>query len=247
MICKQYKQALLELAAAGPETKPDPKLQTHLQACSSCRSAFENERGLFASIDSCLRSSANSEIPSSFIPTLRAQLQRESPAAQGARITNPLFWLPAIAAAAIILFIFASQDRRVKSQPTAEQFATKRTESPVATATTEPSPSQATAAPITAAVGKRPASKAIIRPDKKPGRGSSSAPEILVPPDQEILLARYADQFRRHHQLSATLLTEAAPDQTAELQVPLIQIAKLEVKPLADTQPDGQQNGLREK
>ena len=78
-------------------------------------------------------------------------------------------------------------------------------------------------------------------------RASSSAPEILVPPDQEILLARYADQFRRHHQSSATLLTEVAPDQTAPLQVPLIQIAELDVKPLADTQPDGQQNDLREK
>ncbi len=77
-------------------------------------------------------------------------------------------------------------------------------------------------------------------------RASSSEPEILVPPDQEILLARYADQFRRHHQSSATLLTEVAPDQTAPLQVPLIQIAELEVKPLADTQRDGQQNDLRE-
>jgi hypothetical protein len=249
MTCHHYKQALLELAADGPETKPGPKLQVHLQACSSCRSAFENERSLFASIDSCLRPSANSEIPSSFIPTVRAQLQRESPAAQGARITNPLSWLPAIAiaAATIILFIFASQDRRVKSQPTGEAFATERIESPVAAATTPASPSPASTAPITAAIGKRFASKAIIRPNKRPVRASSSDPEILVPPDQEILLARYADQFRRHRQSSATLLTEVAPDQTAPLQVPLIQIAELEVKPLADTQRDAQQNDLREK
>jgi hypothetical protein len=246
MTCHHYKQALLELAAAGVE--PSPELRAHLQACSSCRGAFENERSLFASIDSCLRSSANSEIPSSFIPTVCAQLQQESPAAQGsARITNPLLWLPAIAAAAIILFIFASQDRRIKSRPTDEHLATKRIESPVATATTAASPSQATNVPITAAVGKRLASKAIIAPDKNPVRASSGGPEILVPPDQEILLARYADRFRRHHQSSATLLTEVAPDQTAPLQVPLIQIAELDVKPLADTQRDSQQNDLREK
>jgi hypothetical protein len=245
MTCNHYKQALLELAARGAE--PDPQLLAHLQACSSCSSAFENERSLFASIDSCLRSSANAEIPSSFIPSVRAQLQRESPATQAARITNPLFWLPAIAAAAIILFIFASQYRRIKPQPTDEPLAIERTESPVATATIAAIPSQATTAPITAAVGKRFASKAMIRPDKKPVRAGSSDPEILVPPDQEILLARYADQFRRHHQSSATLLTEVAPDQTDQLQVPLIQIAELEVKPLADTQRDGQQNDLREK
>jgi hypothetical protein len=246
MTCHHYKQALLELAAAGAETKPDPQLLAHLQACASCRSAFQNERSLFASIDSCLRSSANAEIPSSFIPTVRAQLQRESPAAQGVRITNPLLWLPAIAAAAIILVIFAGQDRRVKSQPT-DELATERTESPVATAPTAASPSQATTAPIAAAVGKRVASKAIIRPDTNSVRAGSSNPEILVPPDQEILLAHYADQFRRHHQSSATLLTEVAPDQTTPLEVPLIQIAELDVKPLADTQQDGQQNDLREK
>jgi hypothetical protein len=230
MICDHYKQALMELAARGAE--PDPQLLAHLQTCSSCRSAFENERVLFASIDSCLRSSSNAEIPSSFIPTLRAQLQRESPAAQAARITNPLFWLPAIAAAAIILFIFASRGRQVKSQPTAEHFATERPESPVASA----SPSQSSTAPITAAVGKRFATKAINTLDKNPVRASSSASEILVPPDQEILLARYADQFRRHNQSSATLLPEVAPDQTDQLQVPLIQIAELDVKPLADDQ-----------
>jgi hypothetical protein len=248
MICHHYRQTILELAAAGPETKADPKLQAHLQTCSSCRSAFENERSLFASIDSCLRSSTNAEIPRSFIPTVRAQLQRESPAARVERITNPLFWLPAIAAAAIILFIFASQDHRVKSQPTADQVATARIESPVATATTTASPSQATTAPIhRSSNGKRHPSDAIISPDQNPVRASSSAPEILVPPDQEILLARYADQFRRHHQSSATLLTEVAPDQTAPLQVLLIQIAELEVKPLADTQRDSQQDDIREK
>ena len=241
MTCHHYKQALLELAAAGVE--PSPELSAHLQACSSCHSTFENERSLLASIDSCLSSSANSEIPSSFIPTLRARLQRESPAAQAARITNPLFWLPAIAAAAIILFIFASRGRQVKAQPTAEHFATERPESPVASA----SPSQSSTAPITAAVGKRFATKAINTLDKNPVRASSSASEILVPPDQEILLARYADQFRRHNQSSATLLPEVTPDQTDQLQVPLIQIAELEVKPLADTQRDGQQNDLREK
>lgn len=246
MTCHHYKQSILELVARGAE--PDPQLRAHLQSCSSCSSAFENERSLFASIDSCLRSSANPEISPSFIPTVRAQLQRESPAAPAARLTNPLFWLPTIAAAAIILFIVASQDRRVKSQPTAEQFATARIESPVATATTAASPSQATTAPThRSSNGNRHPSKTVISPDKNPVPASNSAPEILVPPDQEILLARYADQFRRHHQSSATLLTEVAPDQSTPLQVPLIQIAELEVMPLADTPPDGQQDDLREK
>jgi hypothetical protein len=247
MTCNHYKQALLELAAAGPETKPGPKLQVHLQACSSCRSAFENERSLFASIDSCLRFSATAGIPSSFIPTVRARFQQEvqyevQQESSATRAITPvpdrLLWISALAAAAIILFIFASQDRRVKSQPSDEQLATERIESPVAAATTAASPSKATTAPITAAVGKRFASKAIIGPDKKPVRASSSDPEILVLPDQEILLARYADQFRRHHQSSATLLREVAPDQTDQLQVPLIQIAELDVKPLAPLAPD---------
>lgn len=244
MTCDHYQHALLDLAARGAE--PDPQLFAHMQACSSCHSAFENERSLFASIDSCLRASANAEIPPSFIPTLRAEAvqreaQRERPTVRGSgRITDRLVWASAFAAAAFTLFIFTRPDRRVRPQPVDEQSVTKRTDSPVPPPLTAAKPLQDANHQIVCAIAKPPAGKAVITLDKNSLQTESREPEILVPPDQEILLARYADQFRRRHQSSFTLLTELAPDQTAPLEVPLIQIAELDVKPLAPGQQIGQ-------
>jgi len=244
MTCDHHQHALLELAAHGAE--PDPELSAHLQACSSCHSAFENERSLFASIDSCLRSSANAEIPPSFIPAVRAQLQRESqresPTARGSsRATDRLVWASAFAAAAFILFFFARLDHRLKPQSRDDHFATQTTESPVAPPTIAAAkPPRGDSPRIAPATGKRFTSKAAIVLNKNSQQIKNPEPKIIVPPDQEILLARYADQFRRHHRSSSTLLTEIAPDQTGPLQVPLIQIAELDVKPLASDQQLGQ-------
>jgi hypothetical protein len=253
MICDHYKQDLLELAAAGAESAP--KLHAHLQACSSCRSAFENERSLLASIDSCLRSSANAEVPPSFIPTVRALVQQEVPQESfGTRAIKPVLgrlqWVPALAAATIILFIFARLDRWVKSPSTGEQFVTQQARSPVARQITATKPPQGSSQQITSANRNSLASKAVITLNKNSAQTENRAPEIIVPPDQEVLLARYADQFRRQHQPSSTLLTEIDPDQTGPLRVPLIQIAELDVKPLmplAGDQKYDQESDVRQK
>jgi hypothetical protein len=238
MICDHYKHALVELAAAGAD--PNPQMQAHLQVCASCRSVFENERSLFASIDSCLRSSANAEIPPSFIPTVRArfqqEVQRESPPSRGSRtLTDRLLWVPGLVAAAIILFIFTRPHRRAKLLSTDEQFVTQRAESAVAQPTTPAAakPLQVTSPQNTPAIAKNSAGASVITHKGKSLQIESHEPEILVPPDQEILLARYAAQRGRHHQSSSVLLTETTPDQTGPLQVPLIQIAELDVRPLA--------------
>jgi len=256
MICEYYKHALLELAAAG--AKPAPKLHAHLQACSPCRNAFENERNLLTSIDSCLRSSTNAELPPSFIPTVFAlvqqEVQQEVPQESFAtRAIKPVIgrlqWVPALAAAAIILFIFTHRDRRVTSPSTDEQFTTQRTQSS-ARQSTAAKPLPNAAPQITAALGKSSAAKAVITIDEQSVQTESREPEIIVPPDQEVLLARYADQFRRHHQPSSTLLTDIAPDQTGPLQVQLIQIAELDVKPLtplAGDQKHDQESDVRQK
>jgi hypothetical protein len=246
MICDHHKDVLLELAAAGVE--PDPQLFAHLQACSSCSSTFENERRLFASIDSCLRSSVNAEVPSSFIPTIRAQLQRESlPAQRSSMLTDRLLWVSALAAAVIILFIFAHPDPRFNPQSRDDQLVTQRVQSPVAAPTTDANPSQRTVPPITSAIANSFAHEPAIFPNEKPLQPESRDAEVIVPPDDEILLARYAEQWSRHHHSSSTLSAEINTHQLDPLQVPLIQIAELDVKPLADQQQYEQEHELREK
>jgi hypothetical protein len=251
MICDHYKHALVELAAAGAE--PDQELHAHLQACDSCRSLLESERSLFASIDSYLRSSANADIPPSFIPTVRVRLQQESALAPGSpAITDRLLWVPALVAAAMILFVFTRLNHRVQQPSTDEQAVTQQADSPVALPTTP-----ATAKPlgesvpkIGSAIEKSSASPSVIPHKKRSAQSQTRQAEILVPPDQEILLARYVEHWSRHRQSPPVLQTESAPDHTDPPQLQLIQISALDVKPLAplaDEQEYGQEQDRRQK
>jgi hypothetical protein len=56
--------------------------------------------------------------------------------------------------------------------------------------------------------------------------------EVLVPPDQELVLARYAEYLRR--QTPPLLLADAPVSVVQPLEIELIQIAELDVLPLAD-------------
>ena len=59
-------------------------------------------------------------------------------------------------------------------------------------------------------------------------------PEVLVPRDQDILLAEYAEQWRLHKRGPLLLAQNSDATILAPLQVAPIQIAELDVKLLAD-------------
>jgi hypothetical protein len=58
-------------------------------------------------------------------------------------------------------------------------------------------------------------------------------PEVLVPRDQEVLLAEYAEQWR-FHKRTPLLAQDSDATILAPLQVAQIQIAELDVKLLAE-------------
>src|SRR5277367_1821229 len=76
MPCENYREALTEAAAA--DAVPSGELRSHLDACASCRTAFTEEQQLFAAIDTGLRASANSDVPATFLPRVRANLENTS-------------------------------------------------------------------------------------------------------------------------------------------------------------------------
>jgi hypothetical protein len=64
---------------------------------------------------------------------------------------------------------------------------------------------------------------------------SNPEPEVLVPRDQEVLLARYAEQWRGRKR--APLLAENYGESNLEpLQIAPIQIAQLDVKLMSEEQ-----------
>ena len=103
MPCQHHKEALIEAAAGN--LQPQGELRAHLDACTTCRAAFEQEQSLFASIDAGLHVAANAEVPASLLPRVRARLD-EASAPRRIWAAN---WLVLASAAAIIVALFVAR------------------------------------------------------------------------------------------------------------------------------------------
>jgi hypothetical protein len=225
MNCKSCQDALRGLVAGGSE--PSAELRAHLQLCADCKAFFERERSLFAAMDTGLQVSANTALPSSFFPQLRVRIN-----APRAPFQNPVSVRKVIlvaAAAAVLALSVVRLHHRTAGQPAEVtpggglQPAAEVLSSPV-----EPehpivdSPLQPRSGVV------RAENRRQSTPTKDP------ATEIIVPAEQEVLLARYAEQLAHRRKVPARMSDDALSAATKPLEVDLIQIAQLDVKPLAD-------------
>jgi hypothetical protein len=228
MPCKHYKEALIEAAASG--FQPQGDLRAHVNACDSCRAAFEQEQSLFSSIDAGLQVTANAEMPPSLLPRVRARLQQES-ALSRSWLTN---WLVLASAAGVLVTLSAVH----------AVWRTNVVQKPVETA-------GKTIVPPRVTLPAQKQNPAVLPPMKKNSVSQlhlaiaknsrahetlirrKTMPEVLVPRDQEVLLAEYAEQWR-FHKRAPLLAQDSDATILAPLQVAQIQIAELDVKLLAD-------------
>jgi hypothetical protein len=228
MPCKHYKGALIETAASGADPQGD--LRAHLDGCAECRSAFEQERSIFASIDGGLHVAANAEVPASLLPRVRARLDEES-APRRIWATNLL-----VLASAAVLFVVLLATRALWRPNAAHQ--------PVETTVKVPPPQHATAPSQKEAPGaETPVKKNDVANQQLFVAKRHSAfetlvkgnttPEVLVPHDQELLLAEYAQQWSLHKR-PLLLAQEFDATVLSPLQVAPIQIDELGVKLLAE-------------
>jgi len=226
---EHYKDALIEAAASGAE--PEGELRAHLEACDSCRAVFAEEQTLFASIDAGLHAKVNTEVPTSLLPRVRARLDEAS----APQRSWPLNWFVLAGATAVIAaFLVAS----VAWRPHVEQnLPTNSARSNPSTPVFSPPPQDHAQAPEPSVKNTpfpRPQTF-LAKNFKNSGLPAvrDAIPEVLVPRDQEALLAEYAAQWNLHKR--APLVTRDS-DATivAQLQVAPIQIDELGVKLLAE-------------
>jgi hypothetical protein len=228
MPCRHYKDALIEAAASGAELQGD--LRAHLDACASCREAFEREQSLFASIDAGLRVTANAEVPASLLPRVRARLDEVS-APRRVWGTN---WMVLASAAVIVVAFFAA---RAVRRPNVVQRQVEMVGNTGAPSQVTPSPRNQIPVASTPMEKNSSSSRQVAIAKNSPAPVTlitgKAMPEVLVPRDQEVLLAEYAEQWRLHKR--APLVPQGF-DATvlAPLQVAQIQIDELDVKLLAD-------------
>lgn len=239
MPCEHYKDALIDAAAVGvavAETQSSDArmldLRAHLESCASCREALAEEQFLFAAIDSGIHPAANAEVPTSLVPRVRARLDEFAIARP--RWSSSWFALAggAVAAAAFVLVVTTDQKN---PQPAPTNLAVNRTPAPRILPSSQigqgASPSalakKGNSGPRPSISTPRSSAQPVELTTHKP------TPEILVPRDQEILLASYANHWdsRKHPPLAAGDVDQKAG---ALLEISPIQITELDVKPLAE-------------
>jgi hypothetical protein len=227
MSCTHYKNTLIEAAASGAELQGD--LRAHLAECSDCRAAFEQERSLFASIDAGLHVTANAEMPASLLPRVRVRLD-EVAAPRRIWASN---WVAFASAAVIIVAFFAARSLwRPNTVHAPIETAGEGSAPPRMTPPSQkhdvvvPSGEKNSASQRQLAIAKSPSTHETLVKGK-------TTPEVLVPRDQEVLLAEYAEQWSLHKH---PLLLAQNFDATilSPLQVAPIQIDELDVKLLAE-------------
>jgi hypothetical protein len=228
MPCKLYKDALTEAASSGAE--PRGELRAHLDACASCRAAFEQEQSLFASIDAGLHVAANAEVPASLLPRVRDRL--DEVVAPQRRWLQPLMFAAASVALVLAIFLSALPHR---SRPDSQAKQTPQipiSEAPVIDAGHQNS------GPGTQIVSSN------VNNSQRRGRSTllhavaSSQPEVLVPPDEREAFARFVVVLGERREVALALVrpAEQTKDESASLEP--LQINGLEIKPLEERQTE---------
>jgi len=228
MPCESNQSALTEAAAGAPATAA---LRSHLIVCADCRAALAAKEVLLSSIDAGLRLAANAEVPASLVPSVRARLNEPAP--------RKRWFLPVLvpAAAVLVLAAYAAHSLRQTSTNPSKSAPLNEAASVALQTPIAPLPSQENALSSThpdrgrVAEASRAAHRAALRQDAAEKQDTL---EVLVPQDQEALLASYAQQWRTHKYVR--VIAEEIPKPTLEpVEITPIQIDVHDVKLLTDS------------
>ena len=229
--CEDYRSRLIDTVVA--DSVPSSELRSHLDVCASCRTAFDEEKQLFAAIDTGLRAAANAEVPPSFLPRVGTRL--ENAQASDRRWTPFLIFAAASVAIALTLFVASRPRSAMENSETSHKFSApsrETPETPVREASEKPSP-----------VASGGPHDSLQRRISKRGRsGASTQLEVLVPPDEREALARFIDSQQKRGVVAIALVVSTSSKKDEPMTVEPLEIAELEVKPLealVSQVPDG--------
>jgi len=222
MLCKQFKDALVEAASSG--TEPQGELCVHLAACVDCRTTFAREQALFSSIDSGLHVAANTEVPASLLPRVRARLVEE------AAPKYRWFYVWSVLAASVALAMALLLIRNGPHTAEPPLIATRQLPGSSSPSEIVPSAGENSARPsVTKAIHRNHHQALFPKSAVK-----IEQPQVLVPVGQERVIALLIQDLRRGEGAGEALAAYAREQQLQDLRISPLEVSPLEVKPLSD-------------
>ena len=222
MNCKRAKGKIVNELASG-ESGFGGQLGQHLQDCAACRAFLTNQAALFQAIDSHVHALANAPMPPSLLPCIRVRLQDEVLSGpQGTRT-----WQLAAIAALVVLSAAVGLQMRRSAAP---EHATE-SRPPVASSE---SVNRARPADYPA---EKPVAKStyarMVRKRSVPAH--SSTPEIRILPEEQQAFRLFVGRISEDRGTAIALTSVAPENGEAPVEIALLTIKNVEVKPLEGT------------
>jgi hypothetical protein len=226
MICKQVQQEILDSLAAGDSVLP-VGLLAHQQSCPDCRKYYERQSVLFRSIEQGLELMANSPVPPSLLAVVRTRLDQQA-AARPTRLYGwPLAALAASALLAVALLLFWHRPQLIS--PTAQSA---HTAAPQQNNIEQRSPAQITPE-VPKTTRTRPPHS--IKPrDRSTASGTADepSPEVIVLTEEREAFSRFIARVPENPAAALALTRPLLEGTDSIVEIALLKIDTLEVKPL---------------
>src|SRR6185436_18046405 len=220
-------------------------LRAHVEACASCQVAFERERSLFAGIDGGVRAAASAPMPASLLSAVRVRISQKD--ASAARRPASAHWAYYAAAAGAVVIALSPLPRWSRNA-----INTAHSDAGASVASTERKQdlsaqpgltAERSVAPVESRVGRGRNSPTVMGTSTPSDRMKGNRVKVLVPPDQELLLAHYV---RALHGGSLRLAAgDSSKPPTLGSPIDVIEVSRVELLPLPDWGPDSTSDGKR--
>jgi len=224
MNCKQCQEGILESLAGGADRRAR-EVSDHEQTCEVCREFREAQASLFRSMDAGVQFLANQSMPPSLLPGVRARLEHTAVLHRG-RVPN---WSFAIVAAVAILAVSVGYALR----PPSRHPSSPSNGSVV---------SQYRGAP--AATVQKPWNSEPVSPHREHKRSSTvartpasspSVPQVIVLAEERNAFVKFVAELPEKKEVALALTRAAEAPEDVPIEIALLQIESLELKPLEGT------------
>jgi hypothetical protein len=234
MNCKECQEEIVELLAAGAAQLPR-EVSEHQRTCPICGRFYETQANLFRTMNASLQALANQSMPPSLLPGIRARLD-QLPVTRRAWISSWSF--AGIAVVAILAVSLSYVLRRPESHPNSSDNGTA-----VSRSVSNQVPAVQTARnPVTSP------------PPRTHGRASTAVPslalsepvpEVIVLAEERRAFAKFVAELPEERDVALALTRAASPSSDEPIEIALLQIESLDLKPFEGSEPQQQAKPAR--
>lgn len=230
MNCEQIQQEILDRLAARETALPE-RLVAHQECCGECRSYYQSHVSLFHSINLGLGAIANSPVPPSLLPGVRARSEEQVAGRWFGFHGWTLAGLATAAMAAVVFALFWHRPMQPSNTaPDLARVTTARTpESTRDTGATAEAPKREGQSPR---LVKQRSLPAPLAKDSRKDR----TPEVIILAEEREAFARFAAQVPENPAAAVALTRRMPENNEPVVEIALLTIKPVEVKPLESSE-----------